>query len=651
MSNINIKLSWNSKVYWTTDELSEWLKDQRANTKPFLEAIKKFLEEFNNKFNTTLCFEQVLDIYNGKNKLNVRQSIILCKALLDFIQNNSIEVKFKNKSYLLRYNTLASTNAVLEYNPLSEKEKQTLETLSFTISSFIKKVREYFRMIIPDSQTLLEANVDDEFKNIPWIKLDNEIIHVNKKQEDEVNSDITNWSIKISSWLVINLSSSDEQLKNRIFNLNNKHLTNLLDYIYDRIDTDKKTWKKHIDIAKFIFDQNYENYLWQLVLNIFEHQKKVRQATIEKINITKLRECIISHPKETIIKKTNEDIKVSWEKIIFASWTELSLKSDNEFASELSNLAWSDVKILFTFLEDLMKSPDKDIPEWTAAKLATKIQKFDSNRNIYQKVISLRKKWSTITEKFLKNNINITKLRELILSWAVEKTEEDTEGVWETQNENLDFTFVDEDTKEEVNIKIRLNWKKDIEWFIYSLNLLINEECKRIWLEGCVDAYTPDSFKAIELDSEFFNNVTKNIKDKNILDMFDIVEQEILESFLQLWHKKAVWAPLKESEKNTIEHGSKEELLDFVYNVWQKQLYKIIRKQGRKWRKKRNNLGDRRDVATITEDMFEWIDKLTPDLLSKLSNFKFQKIFSIIPRKEVQALLDDYIEKRKKVKT
>lgn len=644
MSNININLSRNSKVYCTTDELSKWLKNQKANTKPFLEAIKKFLEEFNTKFNTNLSFDQVLDIYNGENKLNVRQSIILCKALLDFIQNNSIEVKFKNKSYLLRYNTLASTNAILEYNPLSQEERLTLETLSVTISSFIKKVREYFRMIIADSVTLEHATVDDEFKNIPWIKLISEVIQVNN--EEEVNSDITNWSIKISSWLVINLSSSDEQLKNRIFNLNNKHLTNLLNYIYERIDTDKKSWKKHIDIAKFIFDQNYENYLWQLVLNIFEHQKKVRQATIDKINITKLRECIISHPKEKIIDKNNVDIKVSWEKLIFASWVELILKSDKEFASELSNLAWTDVKLLFTFLEDLMKSPDKDITEWTAAKLATEIQKFDNNRNIYQKVISLRKKWSTITEKFLNNNVNITRLRELILSTAIGKAEEDSEDLWEKTNGNIDFSFVDEDTKEEVNIKIKLNWKKDIEWFIYSLNLLINEECNRIWLEGCVDEYMPDSFKTIELDSEFFNNVTKRIKDKNILDMFDIIEQETLEKFLQLWHKKVVWKALEESKRIIIKPGSIEELFDFVWNVWQKQLYKIIRKQGRKWKRKRNNLGDRRDVATITENMFEWIDKLTPDLLSKLSNFKFQKIFSIISRKEVQDLLDEYIEKR-----
>lgn len=651
MSNINIYLSWNSKVYKTTDELSEWLKEQRANTKPFLEAIKKFLEEFNNKFNTTLCFEQVLDIYNGKNKLNVRQSIILCKALLDFIQNNSIEVKFRNKSYLLRYNTLASTNAILEYNPLSEEERHTLETLSVTISSFIKKVREYFRMIISDSVALEQANVDDEFKNIPWIKLVPEITQVNN--EEEVNSDITNWSIKISSWLVLNLSSSDEQLKNRIFNLNNKHLIDLLNYVYERIDSDKKIWKKHIDIAKFIFDKNYESYLWQLVFNVFENQKKIRQATIDKINITKLRECIISYPKETISNKTNEDIKVSWEKLIFASWAELNLESDKQFESELLNLSWWEVQLLFSYLENFLRNSHKVIPELTAAKLATEIQKLwtDKQRNIYQKIISLRKKWSAITERFLNNNINITKFRELILSSTIEKTIEDKSNLWESPNESLDFTFIDEDTKEEVNIKIELNWKKDIEWFIYSLNLLIKEECKRIWLEGCVDEYNSKSFETLELDSEFFNNITKKIKDKNILDMFDIIEQETLEKFLQLWYKNVVWVPLKESKKNTIEHGSKEELLDFVYNVWQKELFRIIRKQGRKWRKKRNNLWDRRDVATITEDMFEWIDKLTPDLLSKVSNFKFQKIFSIIPRKDIQDLLNDYIEKRKKVKS
>jgi hypothetical protein len=57
------------------------------------------------------------------------------------------------------------------------------------------------------------------------------------------------------------------------------------------------------------------------------------------------------------------------------------------------------------------------LPESTGVELAIKIQKSDDRKlNIYQKIYSLRKKSSIITERFLNNNINITGLRELILS-------------------------------------------------------------------------------------------------------------------------------------------------------------------------------------------------------------------------------------------
>jgi hypothetical protein len=194
-------------------------------------------------------------------------------------------------------------------------------------------------------------------------------------------------------------------------------------------------------------------------------------------------------------------------------------------------------------------------------------------------------------------------------------------------------------------LQIDLNWKNDLEGFIYSLNSFITEESKRQDLEWLIYPFPIEDFKWINLDSIFFHKVISEIDNPNIQEIFELIDTDILDSFLKIWHQK-VGKKLNECKVKIIMPWTKEELFDFVFNKWQVELYKIIRKQWRKWSKKRNNLGDRRKVATLSKDMFNWIEKLTPNLASKVSSSIFRKVFSIIPKDEINKMIEEYLKNR-----
>lgn len=669
MNNIiGINLLGNAKVYWNSDELAEWLRKQAWNTRPFLDAISKFLEEFNKKFNTEVTFEQVLDIYDKKkNKLGKNQSIVLCKALLEFIQNNWIYVTFHGKSHLLKYSTLAWVNITLECNSPSINEMQTLHTLSITISSFIEKIRDYFRMLIPDWVTLQEADVINDFINVPWINVVKNTEKVDSDEQKE-NLEVAPKSLKISDSLAFQLDVSDEDLKQRISILDNKWLIELFEYIHRRLPLSKKTSEIQTNLAKFLFN-GYKPHFSQTIKKVLNWETQLRSDSIEKINIRKLKEFLFSGRVDWI--DVNEDfVNLSWNTLYVSQWVDMDLTSDSVFSDNLTNLLSGDVQKLFSYLEDLVRK-NKNIKWTTAQKLATIIHKSkDKKLSISQKVTTLRTKKSKITQKFISSNINISALRELILSsiWTDKWVDTWTEpGEWiEKPKGTFEFKFVDDGAEKpngtfefkledeewdkwnnQVSINVELNWKNGLEGFIYSLNSLITQRCKDMDLIDLIEPFKIENFEWIWLNTAFFDNVNRVIEWDNILYMFEIFGQDVLENFLVEWHKK-VWKKLKESKKVIIVPGSKEEVLDFAFNVLQNAINKKADKIVRKSRRDFHNMGQKRLEVRLTEEMFAWIDKLTINLLSKVN--LPQAIFSLIPKEEINNMLRKYLAERKKVK-
>ena len=88
MSNVSIELFPNSEIFTETDELYKWLRNESKSTASFREAIWKFLEEFNNQYQTQINFSQVLDIYDWKSDLDLEQNIgIYFNIIDDFLFN------------------------------------------------------------------------------------------------------------------------------------------------------------------------------------------------------------------------------------------------------------------------------------------------------------------------------------------------------------------------------------------------------------------------------------------------------------------------------------------------------------------------------------------------------------------------------------
>ncbi len=171
INSIKLNLKDVNKVYRNHRELAEWLKNRSNSTFDFFKAIWDFLRDFN------------------------------------------------DKSYLLKYNTLSSINATLEFDPISYEDIEGLKTLSITISSFIQEIRNYFRMLIDNSASLDEANVDEHFSNIVWLK------SLDKKDEDKNNDKkdilVSQSSVKIGEWFVLRNDISNNELIDIISNLSN----------------------------------------------------------------------------------------------------------------------------------------------------------------------------------------------------------------------------------------------------------------------------------------------------------------------------------------------------------------------------------------------------------------------------------------------
>ncbi len=638
MTIINLPLKSESKVYWSSDELSQWLENKNKSTQPFLDSILIFLDEFNKRYWTDISFNQVLDIYNNnETNLDINTSIALCKAMLDFIQNNWIKISFEGKKYFIKYETLANTNNILSFNPNSENERQTLITLSITISSFIQQIKSYFRMIIHTNTELEKANVDELFKKIPWIKIEPDTVAV-WPELDKKEVQVNNWSVKINDNLVIDIYSTNSDFETRISYMTNLELIAMLDYIYDRIDGPKQ--KKYLSLAKLLYWDNYVSNSWTKIKNIYEKWEKFRVDTTKKLNINWIKEIL---KKNKSIEWEKVTVELSWEKLVFSSGKNLKLDTINNFTHDLINLPDKEVQSLFSYLENKIMNKYKITLDRSADKLANLIQKStDRNVNVRQKITNLRKKESTISQKFIDNNINLDNLIKFILE------KEKKQKAVETPTWNFDFEYTNEWDNEKISLTVNLNWKKDLEWFIYSLNSLITEESKRQDVNWLIEPFYIEDFKWINLDSAFFHKVISEIDNQNVLEIFELFDADILEDFLKIWHQK-VQKRLNESKLKLIVPGSQEELFDFVFNKWQVELYRIIRKQWRKWRKKRNNLGDRREVATLSKSMFEWIEKLTTNLASKVSSSIFRKVFSIIPKDEINKMIEEYLKNRKSI--
>ncbi|MDD3302945.1 MAG: hypothetical protein PHN31_05280, partial [Candidatus Gracilibacteria bacterium] len=689
MNNIRTAIEELNVVYSDSDKLALGLANKSDSTKTFLDNIESFFMKFNKKYNTNITFEDVLNIYfKGENNLEFEQSIMLCKALLEYIQTHGIEITSEKKIHLIRFATTTSSNKILISKKFTEKERNKIKKLSTTISNFIEKVRDYFRILIPDSTSLQDANVDK------YINL------LNLNQEKDITSEdnqykiISNGTIKISESLAINLNITDKELCERILSLTNQDLKDLLNYIYDKIKPDIPGEKEYIIIAKFIFDDKYETQLGQIINNVLEKGKLIGQATLDKINFDKIRKTLITD-SITDTNLDNTDTKSTISKNLAISngplndiINKLDLNNNKQFKNDLISLEKDEIHILFSELENYLITHKIAPSESSAVKLANMIQKSDEKKaSVYNKIIKFRKTEGKLSEKFITNNINLNKLKKLIQSFldtigetiieeenqqinfsipeetsditidgettdTTDKVPEKTikesdiiskitvEKIRENKKETFEFTYIDNETQKEISINIELNGKKDISGFVYSLNYLIQEECKRQDIEGLIKEFNPEDFINIELNSLFFDNVKKNIKDKNILEMF-FFDQELLDNFLSEWHKKVIGNPLNIVDIKKLSLNSREAVLSFV-NLWQENMYEIVRKTN----KKKNYRAKRRQV-TINLEIFEGINSLTTDLLSKIDNNILHPFFAIMPKAEVQKLLEEFIDEIK----
>lgn len=658
---MNIELT-DSNVADNDYQLFALLKRKSKSTSVFQEAIQDFLDDFNKKYDTNISFSQVLNIYNNKNDLKIEESIILCKALLDFIQNNWIEITFKWKKHLLRYDTLASTNVALECDIMSNQELYTLKALSSSISSFINEVRKYFRFLIPDNTSLSEANVDAEFSKVPWMRREESVVIVRDK-EGEKQIKTSPGSIKIAPWFVMHCEISEDQLKDKIVKLDNKNLRKFLEYVYEKIPYSND--KKHIALAKYLFT-SYDAAAWQTIRRVLEWNSKFRIATVNKINIKKLKKTLFSNVnQEEVIghnlipieaKSEEEQIQVQHfetrmeDDILYISeWVTLDLTDDETFQLSLTSLSRESVQNFFWILEELVMRKYEITQRYSAAKICELIQKSEDVKvetNVRQKITSLRTKPSLITTKFLNNNIDISNLRKFIceywwylIKWELNtdtdegKSPDDSENLEKKLNKTFEFKFPEwAKADKAISLDIEFVQKKNLEWFIFSLNSLVSKELERQKVPWMIESFDVNDFAGIRLNNLFFHNVSRANDNQKILDMFDFFNQEDLELFLVKWHEQ-VWKKMQKSTKVYLEAGSKEELMDFITNKLERRLRKAAQK-GRS-QKKVNGI-------SVTDAMLDWINSLTLDLVDKLPS----QLFTRLPKKEVRKMIQDYLDAR-----
>lgn len=670
MRKINIQLT-DSNVAKSNDELYRLLRENSKSTSLFQELIDIFLSDFNKKYDTDVSFSQVLDIYNNQSSLNPEKSIILCKALLEFIQNNWIEVTFKWKTYLLRYNTLASTNVALEHNPLFVDEMAILQSLSLSISSFIDEVKRYFRFLIPDGTALSDANVDNEFWKIPGMKREEKEVELATWEKAKTSP----WSIQIASNFVINCEISDDDLKLKITKFTNEQLQQFLNYVYERILN--HTGKKHIDLAKYLFS-SYDQAAWQAMKKVFESWSKFRMATMNKISIRKLRKLLFSdivdlpqqeltqpigHNASTQNENESQDFSAYMkdDTLYISESVTINLSDDKTFQSSLTSLSRENSQEFFWLLEDIVIRKYDITQRYSAAKIHELIRISDDSKvetNVRQKVTSSRTKASTITNKFLNNNINISNLRKLILedgeylnrlkieSDTSEKGDSDISDSIETNVNTFKFEFSWDNEKDRSSLNVEFVQGKNLEKFLIALNSLMLEEAK---IQGVEELFTPyliEDLRGTVLNSVFFDSLRKGEDKKDAISIFDLFTDEELESFLYQWHK-VVWKKMKVSKTIDIKPWSKEELLDFVFQVWQKIVDKKVNKEARKsnW-SKFHRVTEARKKTRMTNDMFEWISSLTPDLVDQVDIRIFDPIFSKGGKREIKRLIQEYLDNR-----
>lgn len=681
MENIQINLSSSPDIYRSPDDLFEWLKHGKANTKRFRDKMISFLNNFNEQYGADLSFEQVLGIYEWTISFDMNSRTILCKALLDFVQSNWIIISFRSKCFEIRFETLAKIEGkILMLWEASLGEIEQIILLSRAISSFISKIRKYFNVIIWEWVSLHEANIDNGFNELLWSWCDLTWWKLNWWE------DLAHSSVVIYDWFVISCDCTDLEFATKLKTLKREELNAVLGFIYQRLPNSMISGKKHIDIAKALFWNNYESSLWQTILRVLEEWGTIRAATIKKIDFSKLRKYLLSPSmyRKAIeaeeLELWNRWLKVnqlketeailSWHTLLISEWIEINLESDELFTESLINLSPDVAQVFFNYLVILVQKVF-DIPTRNAkVKLASLIQQDESNTsNIYQKLVNLSNKPSKVTEKFLRNNINISAFRSFLLDtvnpWSKEQNKDlwaEDGDVWEidlalpeAEDEpikplskvvlrSFDFEFGVWD--ETICLSIKSNWKRTLEWFLFSLNSFISSECVRQWYVGLIDEYTIDDFNGIELDTDFFCKIERNWNNRQN-EMFTIIDQIFLSEFLNTWCK-VVWFKLKKPKAPYLEPGSEDELWYFVFNVWQKRLNKFVQTEVRKSRRRSANISSRMKIATLNKDMFKWTKTLTLDLLDRIWTKQFEQIFSKMPRKEVEELISNFLSWRQK---
>ena len=660
MNKIRIDLPGAAEVYKDSDMLFDGLKTKSSSTRAFTQAVNDFFTKFNETYNANVSLEDILRIYEKKSNIGFRESIILCKALLDFVQSHWVEITFQDKAYVLRFTTLASVNATLEFSPLSPDAWEALRTLSVTISSFVQRIRDYFRMILPDQGTALQdIHIDEHFFAIPWIKKEAPIIEVVDDAGAKEPVQVSSGSVKISDSLVIPCNVSNDELIKKFQGFDNRLFITFFDYIYDRIPFWQRGGKKHIDIAKFIFTQ-YEPSLGQTIERVYTNGSRLRIETLQKIDFAKLKRFLLNDSSESIkvpeLPQTSTP-SVTWNMLQLQSWVVLSLENDEVFIGQVTSLSAEAVQVFFWYVEDIVRK--KHNITWSpVSKLVSMIQlSEDKAVNISQKITSVRREPSRVYAKFFENNINITALRQLLLSVTTSAEEavtewedtcgEDEDDIWEVWGEKKSMSFSFQEEGEDVLFDIEIIGTKNLAGFVWDLNTLIAKQCERLEVSGFIEPMSEQDFEGVALNTAFFSVIRRGKAFAKFADIFEIFSQESLEKFLRDWHIQ-VGKKLKESKVVYVEPGSREELFDFVFNVWQKRLNTIVGKEIRKSGTTRSGHVDRRKrTSTLTEEMFAWISTLTPDFVSQLPASAFQQIFSRTSKKDVEEMLREYLATRR----
>lgn len=659
MNKIRIDFPGVAEVYKDSDMLFDGLKTKSSSTRAFTQAVNDFFAKFNETYNANVSLEDILRIYEKKSNIGFRESIILCKALLDFVQSHWVEITFRDKAYVLRFTTLASLNATLEFSPLWADAWEALRTLSVTISSFVQRIRDYFRMILPDhGMALQDIHIDEHFFAIPWIKKEAPIIEVVDDAGEKEPVQVSSGSVKISDSLVIPCNVSNDELIKKFQGFDNRLFITFFDYIYDRIPFWQRGGKKHIDIAKFVFTQ-YEPSLGQTIERVYTNGSRLRIETLQKIDFAKLKRFLLNDASESI--KVSEPPETSNPYVTFTMlrlrpWVVVSLENDEVFIEQVTNLSTESVQVFFGYLEDIVRK--KYSITWSpVSKLVSLIQlSEDKGVNISQKITSVRREPSRVYAKFFENNINVTALRQLLLSVAIlpkkvvdemESTWDDEDDIWEVWGEKKSMSFSFQEEGEDVLFDIEIIGTKNLAGFVWDLNTLIAKQCERLEVSGFIEPMSEQDFEGVALNTAFFSVIRRGKAFAKFADIFEIFSQENLEKFLRDWHIQ-VGKKLKESKVVYVDPGSREELFDFVFNVWQKRLNTIVGKEIRKSGTTRSGHVDRRKrTSTLTEEMFAWITTLTPDFVSQLPASAFQQIFSRTSKKDVEEMLKEYLATRR----